>query len=708
MRSRSLIAFFFSIVLIPLLYAENPADGYNPEPLEVLEKVPVADSAFIRHRGLPSSVDLAPHFPVPGRQGNQGSCVGWATTYALKTYQEKRKRNWDLGAPVQDGGNGEHVFSPAWTYNQINGGRDRGAHIPHALELLIDKGAAPWSVMPYNVKDFRSQPSAEARRIAQQYRAKSYEQVPVQNIDALKSELASGNPLVIGVYTGPDRWACCRNGEVFDHFTQKRWMGHAMVIVGYDDRKVSPQGHRGAFKLMDSDGPHAATNGFAWVSYQFAPTFLYAAYVLRDSGTIAPPSVEPSEPELTVPANVRATQGAYTDKIVVSWSKAAGATAYEVERSISGDYNFESIGFAGTNSFQDSSVQEEVAYDYRVISIRDEKKTDASQSTIAKGYAARQVKPTPTPPAPPSPAQSGKPGRVENLAATNGAHRDKIVLTWDAAANATKYAVLRFNRTNYGWDVVAWPTTNRYEDNAPDVQGGALQAYSVRAVNAKEDGAEAKPAWGATNPNLERAGEVPDVPRDVKAELRGNAVNLSWKAVPKVREYYIFRRRFGNREWAFVAAAKQARFSENFPGAAGELWYYIVRSKLDTGGESANSAVAAVASAAERPVIAQRYATDAEIATFAGNWSGEVAGGEKRMQTVTLSVTPSGENYTVRLTVDGRSRNLTGKYIARSGELQLPGLSVTNVPANVSLIAVTCRDRSLCGVPFRGALTRAP
>ena len=167
---------------------EQSGEGYILEPLEVLDRIPVADSAFIRHRGLPSSVDLAPHFPVPGSQGNQGSCVGWATTYALKTYHEKRKRNWDLGAPPQSGGNGEHVFSPAWTYNQINGGRDRGAHIPHALELLISKGAAPWSAMPYNVKDYRSQPSAEARRIAAQYRAKGYEQVPIHNVDALKAE----------------------------------------------------------------------------------------------------------------------------------------------------------------------------------------------------------------------------------------------------------------------------------------------------------------------------------------------------------------------------------------------------------------------------------------------------------------------------------------------------------------------------------------
>lgn len=704
MRPKFLAPFFLFAALTLHADGDQPADGYIPEPLDVIEKVPVADSVFIRHRGLPSAVDLSTHFPGPGSQGNQGSCVGWATTYALKTYHEKRKRNWDLGQPPQNGGPGEHIFSPAWTYNQINGGRDRGAHIPHALELLISKGAAPWSIMPYNVKDYRSQPSAEARRVAQQYRAKSFDQVPVQNVDAIKAEIARGNPLAIGVYTGPDRWACCRNGEVFDQFRQKRWMGHAMVLVGYDDRKVSPLGHRGAFKIMDSDGPRAATNGFAWVSYQFAPQFLYAAYVLRDwePGGALPASPTTNE-DILPPENIRASQGTQKDMVTVTWNRAAGATAYEIQRSVSGDFSFESVGFSGKTSFQDRNVQQDVAYDYRVMSIRDQKKSDPEQSLIAKGYAATQVQPAPPAPTPP-PAVAAKPGRVENLAATNGTHRDKIVLTWDSVPNASKYGVVRFDAASRTWAVIGWAQSNRYEDAGGAVSGGQRLAYSVRAVNAKDEGPEAKPAWGAVNPNLDRAGQVPDVPQDVKADLRGASVVVSWKAVPRASEYYVFRRQYNSAQWDFVSGAKQTRFSENFPGAPGELWYYTVRAKFEAGGESADSAIAAVASAAERPVIRQRYSTDSELAAFAGNWGGEVASGEKKMQVVSLTVSPAGETYSLEIAVNGRKKTLKGRYIARSGELTPPGLSIKAVPANPGLISVTCRDRSFCGVPFRDTL----
>ena len=45
------------------------------------------------------------------------SCVGWALGYAIKTYQERVELGWSLEPP-------EHRFSPAYVYNQLNGGHD--------------------------------------------------------------------------------------------------------------------------------------------------------------------------------------------------------------------------------------------------------------------------------------------------------------------------------------------------------------------------------------------------------------------------------------------------------------------------------------------------------------------------------------------------------------------------------------------------------
>ena len=61
---------------------------------------------------LPSSVDLSVDAPIPGHQGGQGSCVGWAVAYVVKTYHERLERGWPLT-------NDRHVMSPAYIYNQI-------------------------------------------------------------------------------------------------------------------------------------------------------------------------------------------------------------------------------------------------------------------------------------------------------------------------------------------------------------------------------------------------------------------------------------------------------------------------------------------------------------------------------------------------------------------------------------------------------------
>ena len=67
---------------------------------------------------LPASVDLSADLPTPGDQGQQNSCVGWATAYGMMTYLERAAHKWALSSAT--------VFSPAYVYNQLNHGIDAG------------------------------------------------------------------------------------------------------------------------------------------------------------------------------------------------------------------------------------------------------------------------------------------------------------------------------------------------------------------------------------------------------------------------------------------------------------------------------------------------------------------------------------------------------------------------------------------------------
>ena len=71
----------------------------------------------------------------PAIRDNQNSCVAWALGYAIKSYQERVELGWSLEPP-------EHRFSPAYIYNQLNGGQDHGLIYNDALELRRQRRAS--------------------------------------------------------------------------------------------------------------------------------------------------------------------------------------------------------------------------------------------------------------------------------------------------------------------------------------------------------------------------------------------------------------------------------------------------------------------------------------------------------------------------------------------------------------------------------------
>jgi hypothetical protein len=85
---------------------------------EQLRGIPLADLPF-SGATLPKSADLSDKMPPVGNQGKQSSCVAWTVAYALKSYQERDEEKWEI---MERSGqlNQDHVFSPAFIYNQIN------------------------------------------------------------------------------------------------------------------------------------------------------------------------------------------------------------------------------------------------------------------------------------------------------------------------------------------------------------------------------------------------------------------------------------------------------------------------------------------------------------------------------------------------------------------------------------------------------------
>jgi hypothetical protein len=214
---------------------------------------------------LSSYVDNSAHLPPVGDQGSQGSCVAWAVGYYYKTYQEWQDYGWSLTDP-------NHIFSPAFIYNHIDGGWDGGAFFSDALKLLTDNGCASIAEFPYNQSDYTSWPGELVYRDAIKYRSDSAYYIQTNDmtgIEQVKQLLLNGNIAVIGIniYGNFDNIKNYKNTYCVKDKTGNNRGGHALTLVGYDDNKVTADGN-GAFRLVNQWGTSFGDNGFCWMSYQ--------------------------------------------------------------------------------------------------------------------------------------------------------------------------------------------------------------------------------------------------------------------------------------------------------------------------------------------------------------------------------------------------------------------------------------------------------
>jgi hypothetical protein len=216
---------------------------------------------------LPDSVDLSNRMPSPGNQRLQNSCVGWAVGYALKSYQEGIEEQWPLISPNTQ-------FSPAWIYNQINNGQDKGSLPSDALKLIVEKGAATLSTMPYSQYDFTSSPPPLAIYEASQFKAVGYQ--TINSIDAAKAALVNRQPIVIGLELYSSFYELSGANSVYSSVGSKEG-GHAVTITGYDDNKFG-----GSFKVINSWGLSFGDKGYFWLPYDEVVGNVSQAYILID------------------------------------------------------------------------------------------------------------------------------------------------------------------------------------------------------------------------------------------------------------------------------------------------------------------------------------------------------------------------------------------------------------------------------------------
>ncbi len=222
---------------------------------------------------LPEAVSLLKFAPPRQNQGQQGSCVGWSSTYAARSILEAASTGTQA------------AFSPAFTYNQIKLDGCQGSYIIKAMELLQREGAVGFNQFPYDDRTCDNEPNGSIRQAASANRMHGFTRLTNDDnpddisVQAVKEHLAKDAPVCIGMMVGGTFMQEMMGQEVWhpnnEDKAQMGFGGHAMCVIGYDDRKEG-----GAFQIMNSWGPEWGKDGVGWVRYPDFKRFVREAYGL--------------------------------------------------------------------------------------------------------------------------------------------------------------------------------------------------------------------------------------------------------------------------------------------------------------------------------------------------------------------------------------------------------------------------------------------
>lgn len=266
------------------------------------EETPIADAIIRDLNGakLAMRASLKAFAPIPQDQGSYNNCVGWATAYAARTILEARHQGWRNAEVIN-----QNAFSPGFIYKLISDDNScySPAAIDRAMEMLKTIGAVKHSDIAEVCPSGIPQPLF---RKATSYKIEDYKRLfyvsdrPELKIFTVKSHLAEGNPVVVGMKCTPsfeqaDGQIVWQRKEGLD---TKEYFGHAVCIVGYDDKRYG-----GAFEIMNSWGSGWGNQGFIWVKYEDFGQFAKYAYVLQGAlSTPEPQMAERHVPTETEPA----------------------------------------------------------------------------------------------------------------------------------------------------------------------------------------------------------------------------------------------------------------------------------------------------------------------------------------------------------------------------------------------------------------------
>jgi len=221
---------------------------------------------------LPSTKDLRAWCSPIEDQGNLGSCTANAGVGLMEYYQCRA-----FGKYLD----GSRLFLYKATRNLEGWKGDTGAYLRDTMKAMVLFGIPPERYWPYQIGQFDDEPSAFCYAFGQSYKTIKYYRIDPPGtstskvLSAIRRNLAAGLALMFGftVYSSIPPIGTGSGDIPFPKPTERVLGGHAIVAVGYDDKKqIGDQ--KGALLIRNSWGTSWGELGYGWLPYAYVESGL--------------------------------------------------------------------------------------------------------------------------------------------------------------------------------------------------------------------------------------------------------------------------------------------------------------------------------------------------------------------------------------------------------------------------------------------------
>ncbi|MFH1239112.1 MAG: C1 family peptidase [bacterium] len=216
--------------------------------------------AYLAPVKLPKKIDYTAKMSPVRDQGDEGICVGFATTAGMKEYQEKI----DYEKLV--------ILSPRYLYNECkkNDGMpdEEGTTIRTAMKVLKDLGTCREKYWPYKPHQ-TDKPQKGAPADAKKFRVLTYARI--LNLYELCLNLIHKGPCVIGIEVFAGMMTTKTGLVPMPKKNESPLGGHAICPVGYDEAKK-------LVKFKNSWTDKWGAGGYGYLPYAYIEKYMMDAW----------------------------------------------------------------------------------------------------------------------------------------------------------------------------------------------------------------------------------------------------------------------------------------------------------------------------------------------------------------------------------------------------------------------------------------------